>query len=174
MTASRELGTLADYVIPLALSETSPLAILIRLGLVEGGENGKIKPTRLGRTTNRLYLSIPTVRELLALLPTIEDNRQLLWLLRHLVSLESGSGLDDSFDNMLAALASTDIPMKQVADQNGISIGDMFGLLESSRWLLQSIAVIAELGGLSKILGMSRGLLEVLEGRFNNQGEHDR
>lgn len=174
MVASRELGTLADYVIPLALSETSPLALLIRLGLVEGNVHGKLKPTRLGRTTNRLYLSIPTVREILALLPTIEDNRQLLWLLRHVVSIESGSGLDDSFDNMLAALVTTNIPLKQIADQNGISMGDMFGLLESSRWLLHSIAVIAELGGLSKVLGMSRGFLEEIEVRLNNRGEHDK
>ncbi|MGY5863155.1 MAG: DEAD/DEAH box helicase [Candidatus Thorarchaeota archaeon] len=174
ITAARELGTLADYVIPLALSETSPLALLIRLGLVEGDEEGKLKPTRLGKATNRLYLSIPTVRELLALIPTVEDNRKLLWLLRHLVSLESGSSLDDSFDNMLAALVSTDIPLKQIADQNSVSLGDLYGLVETSRWLLHSIAVVAELGGLSKVLGMSRGLLEALEGRFSNRGEHDR
>ncbi|MFW9794837.1 MAG: hypothetical protein ACFFEE_11070, partial [Candidatus Thorarchaeota archaeon] len=173
MTASRELGTLADYVIPLALSETSPLALLIRLGLVEGDTDGKLKPTRLGMTTNRLYLSIPTVRELLALLPTTEDNRQLLWLLRHLVSMESGSSLEDSFDNMIASIASTDIPLKQIAVQNEISIGDMFGLLESSRWLLHSIAVVSDLGGLSNVSGMSRSLLETLEGRFNNKGESD-
>ncbi|MHA2026880.1 MAG: DEAD/DEAH box helicase [Candidatus Thorarchaeota archaeon] len=174
MTASRELGTLADYVIPLALSETSPLALLIRLGLVEGDEENKLKPTRLGMAANRLYLSIPTVRELLALIPTIEDNRKLLWLLRHLVSLESGSNLDDSFDNMLAALVSTDIPLKQIADQNNVSIGDMYGLVETSRWLLHSVAVVAELGGLSKVLGMSRSLLEAIEDRFSNRGEHDR
>jgi replicative superfamily II helicase len=170
MTASRELGTLADYVIPLALSETSPLALLVRLGLVEGDVEGKLKPTRLGRTVNRLYLSIPTVRELLALLPTIEDNTQLLWVLRHLVSLESGSNLDDSFDHMMAALAATDISVRQLADKIGISMGDMYGLLESSRWLLHSMSIIAELGGLSKILGMWRGLLEALESRFSEKG----
>jgi replicative superfamily II helicase len=170
MIASRELGTLADYVIPLALSETSPLALLIRLGLVEGNLSGKLKPTKLGRTVNRLYLSIPTVRELLALLPTTEDNTQLLWLLRHLISLESGSNLDDSFDHMMAALAATDISVRQLADKIGISIGDMYGLLESSRWLLHSVSIISELGGLSKVLGMSRGLLEALESRFNKSG----
>ena len=170
ITASRELGTLADYVIPLALSETSPLALLIRLGLVEGEFNGKLKPTKLGRTVNRLYLSIPTVRELLALLPTTEDNTQLLWLLRHLVSLESGSNLDDSYDHMMAALASTDISIRQLADKIGISMGDMYGLLESSRWLLHSVSIISELGGLSKVLGMSRGLLEALESRFSERG----
>ena len=170
MTASRELGKLADYVIPLALSETSPLALLIRLGLVEGDVNGKLKPTKLGRTVNRLYLSVPTARELLALLPTTEDNTHLLWLLRHLVSLESGNNLDDSFDYMMAALASTDISLRQLADQIGISMGDMYGLLESSRWLLHSISIISEIGGLSKVLGMSRGLLEALESRFNERG----
>jgi superfamily II DNA/RNA helicase len=170
MTASRELGTLADYVIPLALSETSPLALLIRLGLVEGGQDNKLKPTRLGRTVNRLYLSILTVRELLAILPIIEENTQLLWLLRHLVSLETGSNLDDSFDHMMAALASTDISVRQLADKIGISMGDMYGLLESSRWLLHSVSIISELGGLSKILGMSRSLLEALESRFGEGG----
>ena len=90
------------------------------------------------------------------------------------MSLESGSSLDDSFDNMLAALVSTDIPLKQIADQNSVSLGDLYGLVETSRWLLHSIAVVAELGGLSKVLGMSRGLLEALEGRFSNRGEHDR
>jgi len=170
MTASRELGTLADYVIPLALSETSPLALLIRLGLVEGDVTGKLKPTKLGRTVNRLYLSIPTARELLALLPTIEDNTHLLWLLRHLISIESGNNLDDSFDNMMAALASTDISVRQLADQIGVSMGDMYSLLESSRWLLHSISIISEIGGLSKVLGMSRGLLEALESRFSERG----
>ncbi len=170
ITASRELGTLADYVIPLALSETSPLALLIRLGLVEGDVVGKLKPTKLGRIVNRLYLSIPTVRELLALLPTIEDSTKLLWVLRHLMVLESGSNLDDSYDHMMAALASTDISVRQLADKIGISMGDMYGLLESSRWLLHSISIIAELGGLSKILGMSRGLLEALESRFSESG----
>ncbi|MFX1605744.1 MAG: DEAD/DEAH box helicase [Promethearchaeota archaeon] len=170
ITASRELGTLADYVIPLALSETSPLSLLIRLGLVEGDVATKLKPTKLGRIVNRLYLSIPTVRELLAMIPTIEDNTQLLWLLRHLVILEGGSNLDDSFDHMIAALASTDISIRQLADQIGISMGDMYGLLESSRWLLHSVSIIAELGGLSKIVGMSRSLLEALENRFNDSG----
>ncbi|MFW9767602.1 MAG: DEAD/DEAH box helicase [Candidatus Thorarchaeota archaeon] len=174
MSAAKELGSLADYVIPLALSETSPLGLLIRLGLVEGDEESRLKPTRLGRATNRLYLSIATVRELLALIPTTEDSRMLLWLLRHLVSLESGLGLDDSFDNMLAALVSTDIPLKQIADQNDISLGDMYGLIETSRWLLHSIAVVAELGGLSKVHGMSRSLLEAIEDKFGNRGEHDR
>jgi len=174
VNAAKGLGTLADYVIPLALSETSPLALLIRLGLVEGDEEDRLKPTRLGMAANRLYLSIPTVRELLALIPSTEDSPRLLWLLRHLVSIESGVGLDDSFDNMLAALVSTDIPLKQVADQNSISLGDMYGLIETSRWLLHSIAVAAELGGLAKVLGMSRSLLEAIEERFRNRGEHDK
>jgi superfamily II DNA/RNA helicase len=170
MAASRELGTLADYVIPLSLSESSPLALLIRLGLVEGDVDDKLKPTKLGRTVNRLYLSIPTIRELLALLPTIDNNTKLLWMLRHLVAIEIGNNLDDSFDHMMAALATTDISIRQLADQLGINMGDMYGLLESSKWLLSSISIIAELGGLSKVLGMARGLLEALESRFGENG----
>jgi hypothetical protein len=86
------------------------------------------------------------------------------------VSLESGMNLDDSFDHMMAALASTDISVRQLADKIGISMGDMYGLLESSRWLLHSVSIISELGGLSKVLGMSRGLLEALESRFSERG----
>jgi hypothetical protein len=174
MAASRELGTLADYVIPLSLSESSPLALLIRLGLVEGDVDDKMKPTKLGRIVNRLYLSIPTIRELLALLPTIDDNTKLLWMLRHLVAIEIANNLDDSFDHMMAALATTDVSIRQLADQLGINMGDMYGLLESSKWLLYSISIIAELGSLSKVLSMARGLLEALECRFGeNRGDEE-
>ena len=78
--------------------------------------------------------------------------------------------MDDSYDHMMAALASTDISIRQLADKIGISMGDMYGLLESSRWLLHSVSIISELGGLSKVLGMSRGLLEALESRFRKRG----
>lgn len=173
MAAAVELGNLADYVIPLSLSETSPLGFLIRLGLLEGAANGKIKPTRLGRATNRLYLSIPAVREILALLPMIESDSSLLWLLRHILSIETGSGLDESFDNFLSRVITTDAELRDLSQLFSYSIGDVYGLIDTSRWLLHSISVLAELGSLNRPLELSRGLVEALEMRFRNDTEEE-
>ncbi|MHA2003910.1 MAG: DEAD/DEAH box helicase [Candidatus Thorarchaeota archaeon] len=156
--AARELGSLADYVIPVALSESSPSDLLIRLGLIEGGTEGRLRPTRMGRVVNRLYLSIPTIRELLAVLPRIEDSTTLLWLLKHLVSIESGISLEDTFEHLVAAAATTDLPLEELAQSSGFPLGDAFGLLEAAQWLLYSIVAVAEVGG--------RGL-ETIDGGFS-------
>lgn len=173
MAAASELGTLADYVIPLALSESSPLGFLIRLGLIEGATNGKIKPTKLGRATNRLYLSIPTVREILALLPMTESNTSVLWLLRHIISIETGAALDESFDNLLSRIVTSDAEIRDLAQMFGFNIGDVYGLIDTSRWLLHSILVIAELGSLTRPLQLTRGLAMALEKRFSNNVEEE-
>ncbi|TFG34595.1 DEAD/DEAH box helicase [Candidatus Thorarchaeota archaeon] len=173
MTAASELGTLADYVIPLSLSESSPLDFLIRLGLIEGASSGKIKPTKLGRATNRLYLSIPSVREILALLPKTDTSGSMLWLLRHIVSIETGVSLDDSFDNLMGSIITTDITIRDLALQFSFSIGDVYGLIDTSRWLLHSISVLADLGSLKRPLELSRGLIEALEKRFSNNVEEE-
>ena len=173
MTAASELGTLADYVIPLSLSETSPAGFLIRLGLIEGATDGKIKPTKLGRATNRLYLSIPTVREILALLPMTENSSSLLWLLRHIISIETGTTLDESFDNLLSNIITSDVPIRDLALLFGFSIGDVYGLIDTSRWLLHSISVLAELGSMTKVLELSQGLAVSLERRFTNNVEEE-
>jgi superfamily II DNA/RNA helicase len=174
MAAARELGSMADYVIPLSLSETSPLGLLIRLSLVEGDTNARIKPTRLGRAVCRLYLRIPTVRETLAMLPTSKDVRSLLWLLRHIVSIETGMSLDEGFDNLIGYLATTDMTIHDLAQQFELSIGDVYGLLDSSKWLLQAISVLSDLGGLSKVTELSQGLREALDKRMNNNLEEDK
>jgi len=173
MAAAAELGNMADYVIPLSLSESSPLGQLIRLGLVEGASDGKLKPTKLGRAANRLYLSIPTVREILALLPTTDSSTELLWLLRHVVSIETGTSIDESLDNLLGSLVTTDISLPDLASQFGLSIGDVYGLLETSRWLLHSISVLSELGGLARAFELSRGLAEALDNKLGRKIEED-
>jgi superfamily II DNA/RNA helicase len=173
MTAARDLGSIADYVIPLSLSETSPLGMLIRLALVEGDTNGKIKPTRLGRAVCRLYLRIPTVRETLAMLTRTEDIKSLMWLLRHMVSIETGISLDEGYDNLFSYLITTNIPIHTLAQQFELSIGDVYGLLDTSRWLLQAISVLSDLGGLSKVAELSQGLRDALDKRMTNNVEED-
>ena len=164
--AAREIGNLADYVIPVALRELSPSELLIRLGLIEGGIDGKLKPTQLGRIVNRLYLSIPTIRELLAVLPRIEESTTLLWLLKHLVSIESGTSLDDSFEHLIAAAATTDIPFEELARSSGFHLGDAYGLLEAAHWLLYAIVAVAEVGGLKQPMAVSQTLMDGLEKRL--------
>jgi superfamily II DNA/RNA helicase len=173
MAAPRDLGSLADYVIPLSLSESSPLGLLTRLSLVEGDVDGRVRPTRLGRAVCRLYLRIPTVRETLAMLPMTEDIKSLLWLLKHIVSMESGMALDDGYDNLISYIASTDVAIKDLAQQFELSIGDVYGLLETSKWLLYAIMVLSEIGGMKKATELSRGLLEALEQRLGNNAEED-
>jgi superfamily II DNA/RNA helicase len=173
MAAARDLGSMADYVIPLSLSESSPLGLLTRLSLVEGDVDGKVRPTRLGRAVCRLYLRIPTVRETLAMLHMTEDIKSLLWLLKHIVSLESGMALDDGYDNLISYIAATDVAIKDLAQQFELSIGDVYGLLETSKWLLYAIMVLSEIGGMKKATELSRGLLEALEQRLGNNAEED-
>ncbi len=173
MAAATELGNMADYVIPLSLSESSPLGLLIRLGLVEGANEGKLRPTKLGRAANRLYLSIPTIREILALLPTTNSSTELLWLLRHVVAIESGTSVDESFDNLIGSLITTNISVSDLANQFGLSIGDIYGLVDTSRWLLRSISVLSELGGLARTFELSQRLADVLDKRFDSNDEED-
>ncbi len=161
--AARELGVLADYVIPLALSEISPFRVLVQLGLAEGGSEGKVRPTHLGRLTNRLYLRIPTVRELRALLPSVQDSTDLLWLVRHLISMELGSEVDDSFDDLVAGLASTSLDISSLAERAGMSEGDALSLIDSARWLVSAIAVIGEHVGLVNIATLAQSLLIALD-----------
>lgn len=164
--ASRTLGELADYVIPLALSEVSPCETLTKLRLIEGGESGHYRPTHLGRIVNRLYLGIPTVREMLALLPSAQDSIGLLWLLRHLVSLETGSVLDDRFDHMIAAIATTDIPINRLARESGLNDGDLYSILETARWLLYSLIAISDLGGMQNSMKLAADLLGSIDARL--------
>ncbi len=164
--AANHYSTLADYVIPLSLSESSPLGTLKRLNLIEGGESGKYRPTRLGRLTNRLYISIPTARELLAMLPLAAESTELLWLLRHLLSVESGVGFDDSFEQMIAMVATTDMPFREIAKATGMHLGDLVGHLDTSMWLLYAIAVLANEGNLESVVERAQNLLSSIDARL--------
>ncbi len=173
LSAAAELGSLADYVIPLSLSESSPLGVLTKLGLVEGAEEGKLRPTKLGRLVNRLYLGLPTAREMIALLPTVEDSTSLLWLVRHLVSLETGMALTEQFEQLIAALASTDTTIADLARIAELHEGDVYGLIETVRWLLHSIDAVAALGGLSNVCGMTTRLSDAIESRMKKGESND-
>ncbi|MDF1537709.1 MAG: hypothetical protein P1Q69_02260, partial [Candidatus Thorarchaeota archaeon] len=166
MVASREQKVYSDYVIPLSLGESSPSGVLTRLRFIEGSEEGRVKPTRLGRLVNRLYLRIKTARELLAMLPFVEDSSSLISMLRHLVSIESYQALDEKFDFLVAMAASTRMHHDEMAEQLGLPVGDLLSLLDRSRWLLYAIASIAREGNLSYVAGLAQSLWEELDSRF--------
>jgi hypothetical protein len=99
-------------------------------------------------------------------LPRIEDSTTLLWLLKHLVSIESGISLEDTFEHLVAAAATTDLPLEELAQSSGFPLGDAFGLLEAAQWLLYSIVAVAEVGGLKQSMEVSQRLMEGLEMRL--------
>ncbi len=167
MSVSKEYSEIADYIIPLALGESSPSGTLIRLGLIEGADNGKVRITRLGRLISRLYLRTSTARELLAMIPLISDTSQLISLLRHLISLEGNQNLDETFDMMIGLAASTRMQLTDMADELHLSLGDLISLLERSRWLLYSIAAIAREGNLSYVAEHAQKLWEEIDLRFS-------
>lgn len=166
MISSKEYPEIANYVIPLALGESSPSATLIRLGLIEGAEDGKVRITRLGRLVSRLYLCPNTARELLAIVPFITESSQIISLLRHLATLEGSPTPDESFEMMIGYAATTRMHLSDIAEDLDISIGDLTSLLERSRWLLYSIAAIAREGNLSYVSEHSQKLWEEIDSRF--------
>jgi hypothetical protein len=166
INAAKENPEYSDYVIPLALGDTSPSGSLIRLGLIEGSDDGKLKITRLGRLISRLYLQIRTARELLAILPLVQDTPQLLSLLRHLVSVEGGQSLDESFDHLIGIVASTRLSLDEIAEQVELPIGDLMSLLDRSRWLLYAIAAVGREGNMSYIAEQAHKLGEEIDVRI--------
>ncbi len=171
ITAATELGSLADYVVPLSLDVTSPVQVLVRLGLIEGAEGNALRATRLGRLVCRLYLRISTTREMLALLPLVDNGQDVVSLLRHLVSLEMGARLPDSFESFIAGLASTGIPLSKLAADAEIDEGDALGLVDASRWLLSAMAAVADHGGLDTAREIIQSLLVALDGRSEAFGK---
>ncbi len=164
-----QASSLADYVIPLALDEHAPLGTLTRLGLVEAGREKPYQISRLGRLVTRLYLSISTARELLACIPFTDDPVGLMSLLRHLLAIESDLRLDESFDQFIGAVATTTTPVREVAESCGIPLGDAFGLLDRSRWMLHAISVLSEHGGLERLKDISGSLLNAVNSRLERR-----
>jgi len=164
--AAKDEPELADYVIPLSLSETSPYGTLVRLGLIEGSSDGMVRVTQLGRVVNRLYLKIPTVRELLALLPFVEDNTQLVGLVKHLALMETGQNPDVAFETIIGTIVATALPMQEIASTAGVPVGDVFTVLDRTKWLLHSVATVAKTGGLSRVSSIATELKELLEARM--------
>lgn len=171
--ASKECDDLANYIIPLSMGETSPLRRLVRMGLVEGATDGMLRVTRLGSLINRLYLRIGTAAELLALLPTVNETRGLLSLVRHLIGLESGRQFDDSHDAIIARIAATRESMETISHQTGISVGDLYLLGDRARWLAYAIMVISEHGKLMSIRKAAMDLWEEIDSRFIAMEESD-
>ncbi|MHA2179212.1 MAG: hypothetical protein ACXAAK_12765 [Candidatus Thorarchaeota archaeon] len=157
---------LANYVIPIAMEESSPIDRLTRLGLIEGGKEGGLRITRLGRKVNRLYLNLLTVREMMAMMPFTDDAVKLLSLVRHLVSLEGRQDLDESFEQMIAMVATSTTPVREIAESMGIPVGDAYSLLDRTRWMLFSTQVIAEHGGLQHLTELSGTLLKGINERL--------
>ena len=175
VSAIRQQPATADYILPLALSESSPARTLIRMGLVEGTIEGRLRVTHLGRLVNRLYLKIDTFREMMAMLPLVEDNTRLLWLLHHLVQLESGKRLDLPFDHLLGLVVTTTTPLPEIAREFSLSFGDLIFILENAQWLLYCIAVIAKHGRLTHAFEAAYDLKAMIDERLGKKEEltHD-
>ncbi len=167
LKASKRHESLANYVIPLSLGETSPLRRLVRMGLVEGGTDGMLRITRLGSLVSRLYLRIGTAAELLAWLPTIKDTQDVLSLIRHLAALESGREFDESYDAIIARLAATRESMEAISRETGVSVGDLYLLADRARWLAYAVMVISEHGKLMDIRKAAMNLWEEIDSRFS-------
>ncbi len=166
LQAIKHTSSHANYVIPLAMNDVSPLMSLIRLSLVEGTTDDKMKPTHLGRVVNRLYLKIGTVREMLPILSVTTTTSGLLSLLKHLITLESPHMVDDNFQNTILTAATTDISLEDISKSIGCHTGDVISLLDQCRWLLYCIAAIAEVGGLENPSDMANRLLLDIDERL--------
>ena len=170
--AAQQERELADYVIPLALGETSPERTLVRLGLIEGGSKSEsFKPTHLGRLVSRLYLKIPTAREMLAVLPCTEKPEHLMFLVRHLTATESGKILGEEYEKAIGLAMSTGMSVEEISSHTGLSIGDMYSFLQQARWMTYAIMAMADAGGLHKVRDQAQRLFDELDRRFNVRSE---
>ncbi len=161
--AARTHQEIADYVIPLSLSESSPVRMLVRMGLVEGGRDG-LRATHLGKIVSRLYLSPGTVREMLPLLPLTESSIDLLDLLKIAVRCEGGqAGIDLEF--IVGTIVSTSMSVEEIAERCDLNIGDIHALLDLTIWLLYGIAAIAEAGNMKRVAEMAWDVYRRIEER---------
>ena len=172
--ATREAEELANYVIPLALGETSPERVLVRLGLIEGGsKSGTFKPTHLGRLVSRFYLKISTAREMLAVLPVTETPQGLVSLVRHLTETESGRIMGEEYETAIGLAGSTNMTVEEMASHTGLSIGDLFSFLQRVRWLTYAVMAIADSGKMSTVREHAQRLFDELDKRFNTRGDEE-
>lgn len=170
ITASKLVQSKADFIIPLALGETSPVATLSKLGLIEAGSDDRLKLTALGSVVCKLYLRIPTVRELLALLPMVETSQEMLDLLGHIIMLESGRNLGESASRVAAELILTSDTCETISARNDIDVGDVRLVLEMLDWVLISISSIAEISNLKTVgNGIHRMLNELHSNRYEGE-----
>jgi replicative superfamily II helicase len=165
--AVRTHESAANYIIPLALSEASPSGTLILMKLAEGAQDGKLKLTPLGRAVNRLYLSIPTIRHLLMVLPVLDTNEGLMELLESLLSIESGQKLPDSFQYMLGIVLTTETPLSEIAKEVQVHVGDIYGIFERAKWIAYSIATVARVGKLVQMEGLATTIIQRIEARLS-------
>ncbi len=157
----------ADFIIPLALDEISPLRVLVRLGLVEGGESsGTYRPTPLGLLVSRLYLRIDTAREMLAMMPLIEEPQSFVRFLLHLIEIDTGTNLEQPHERLLTLAASTTMPFDQLSEYSGIPTGDIYTFLQHARWLSYAVMAIAKKGNLLELSDMAQRLYEEVDARF--------
>ncbi|MFO7836665.1 MAG: DEAD/DEAH box helicase [Candidatus Thorarchaeota archaeon] len=166
--AAKSLRSKADFIIPLALGETSPVATLTKLGLIEGGSDARLRLTALGSVVCKLYLHISTVREILALLPMVDTSRELLDLIAHIIMLESGRNLGESTAQIVAELILASENCETIATRNNLGTGDIRLILDMLEWILISISSIAEVSNLDKVgRGVHRLLNELHSNRYN-------
>jgi superfamily II helicase len=163
----------ADYIIPLALSESSPSRKLVRLGLVQGGDDGKLRLTKMGKAVNRLYLGIQTINELLMLIQVTDEASGLLDLLNHLICLETGQDTPEHLEQMLAMVITTHLPFEDIAKATNLHLGDLYGLLEKSRWLAYAISTVAKVGKLVQLSEVADSMIQRIEARLKEEDDYD-
>jgi superfamily II DNA/RNA helicase len=163
----------ANLVIPQALGESSPSGLLTRFELIEGAPAGRFKITRLGRAVNRLYLSISTATQLIPLTDVVTDNANLVKMIYNLMTVESGQTPPDSFPHMLGLVLSTNEALYDIARSVKVHVGDMFGLLERTRWMAYSISLVSRIRNMTRLADLTDIMIQRLEQRMEYEEEGD-
>ena len=105
---------------------------------------------------------------MMALIPAIESNTALMSVLRHLVSLETGQKQGETFDTLIASVASTNLSMREMARMANLAVGDVKALLDKSRSLLYSIVAVADRGNMERVSEMVHDLLSIIDSRLHH------
>jgi len=83
------------------------------------------------------------------------------------MTLETGQEREESFEDLVAAMASTKMSIEEMAHMTGLAVGDVYALLDKSRWLLYSMTAVADKGGMSRVAEMADGLLSIIDSRLH-------